>query len=808
MNPELEDLDPEELQRFLRIMRPLPPEDRRGKIAELRLSGEIDGGLLRALEEYFHDDSSPELVPGSLFGKYTITDLLGEGGMGRVYQAWDPDLMRNVAIKLIQPDLVDLENEFREQGKRSPKQLFDEETTALASLRHAGIVSIYERGFAEDGTGNDLPYCAMELVNGAPLDRYCQERRLRVDDCIEVVRQVCDAVGYAHSRRVVHRDLKPSNILVDNRGQPRVLDFGLALVLDKCSPVDLLSLGMGSPGYLAPEQLSHEFGKVGYATDVYALGVILYVLLGKRLPCSANPSDPSFRKSVTREVPARLGAIDPECAGEIEEIVATCLEKFADDRYPNAYALQSVLTSCLEQRRLDNLARKLGVGAAPGSQKPPSQRQTPASPPVPRPSSEAPTVFHDPSVPAAAPAPATSPVSMQRDFPPAPTPTSIVSPDPPTTFPTAPRSADPNRSSRILVSVVAGSVCLLGVALIVPGILQQLGGGSGITEEGIRGIQSALDRGADLFGQSRYEEALEAFDEVLEEDPDHEIALLNRGRAFQALGETERARSDFERLLREDPELELVKNLLAMLDSTAPGASNGAQATSTAPVSSPSESPTTTTPSGTLEERYQAGLANFRSSEFRSAVETLSQVTAESPHYKEADINMAMAHFYLGETEEALAKFGDVIDANPDASNAYNLRGQCHHMLGNPSEAVKDFDNLIRLVPDYVEGYNRRGQSHLMLKNYDKALDDFERVTELQADSSIGYEFIGRTRIEMGDYENAVRSLDVAARKNPNDADIFYFRSIAYEKLGNDRDREKDLERALELNPGVRQQHE
>src|SRR5690606_38884640 len=139
---------------------------------------------------------------------------------------------------------------------------------------------------------------------------------------------------------------------------------GLAVVLDKCSPVDLLALGAGSPGYLAPEQISHEFGKVGYPSDVYALGVILFELLSRRKPYHADPANPAFRATVTKTVPPKLGAIDRGLSGEIETLVATCLAKHPADRYPNANALQSVLAACLEKRRLSRLAQELGLRRA------------------------------------------------------------------------------------------------------------------------------------------------------------------------------------------------------------------------------------------------------------------------------------------------------------------------------------------------------------------------------------------------------------------------------------------------------------
>ena len=827
MKNMLEDFDPNELQRIMQIMRCYSPAERGTKLNELAAAGEIEQPLLDALREYFPDTPSIELGLGSSFGKYTITDLLGEGGMGRVYQAWDPDLMRNVAIKLIRPDLLGLENEYRKKGLRSPEQLFQEESSALASLQHAGIVSIFERGFARGPGDVEIPYCAMELVNGDPLRRYCLERHLGVDDCLELMRQVCGAVGYAHSRKIVHRDLKPDNILIDHVGQPRVLDFGLAVVLDKSSPVDLLSLGMGSPGYLAPEQISHEFGKIGYATDVYALGVTLYELLGKKRPYYVDPSKTEFRNTVTRTVPPKLGALDRNLGGEIETIVATCLEKHPADRYSSANVLQSVLTSCIEKRRLSRLARELGFKKDGPPPLPITNPQAPARNSAGAfPDGEA-TIFDDRRSIAPARSPSQEPKAMAA-------PKAFLSPaaSPELAIPHAPDSLiiDPGKATRIKVWLTAGGVCLIGAGLIIAGLSGNRGSGEPkITTEGIRSFQSALFSGADLYDSDHFQEAAEAFTLALEQEPENEIALIGRALSHQKLGEASTAASDVKKLVDKAPGSPLVQRLLNQLltgeDARTPELSmteivDGSWKRTSAPPSppketprespgeSPGESPKEKIESLSVEEDYQKGVSQVQSGQLQQAIETLKAVTSKSAHYKEADMNMAVAYFNLGQFDNALRKYDEIIAAYPEANNAYNFRGQCHLEAGEYEKAVTDFTEFLRLTPEFSTGYNFRGQAYLKLKDYEKAEVDFTTMIALEPGSSISHEFRGRARIGLKKYAEAILDLNRAAAIAPTDADIFYFLSKAQSGIGNTAESARNLTLARQLNPGVVERNE
>jgi hypothetical protein len=183
----------------------------------------------------------------SNIGRYRVLRLLGEGGMGVVYEAEQEQPRRLVALKVIKPGLASVEVLRR----------FEQESLALARLQHPGIAQIHEAGTADTGFGPQ-PYFAMELIRGDSLREYAEEHRLNTRQRLGLMVKICDAVQHAHNRGLIHRDLKPGNILVDETGQPKILDFGVARVTDSDSQAtrqtDLGQL-VGTLAYMSPEQI-------------------------------------------------------------------------------------------------------------------------------------------------------------------------------------------------------------------------------------------------------------------------------------------------------------------------------------------------------------------------------------------------------------------------------------------------------------------------------------------------------------------------------------------------------------------------
>jgi WD40 repeat protein/serine/threonine protein kinase len=270
-------------------------------------------------------------------GSYRILGLLGAGGMGIVYRAEQHSPRRDVALKVIRGGLASVEIVRR----------FEKEAHVLARLDHQGIARVYDAGVFEGPAGPE-PFVAMELVQGEPLLRHVERMQLSRDQRIELLTRVCDAVAHAHEHGVVHRDLKPSNVIVKSDGQPKVLDFGVALIVhgETDASTRQTSVGelIGTLPYMSPEQLSGDPERVDERSDVYALGVMAYEMLAGRLPHDLGGIPvPAAARIVIERTPARLGEIDRALRGDLETIVGKALEKDHEQRYACARELAADL---------------------------------------------------------------------------------------------------------------------------------------------------------------------------------------------------------------------------------------------------------------------------------------------------------------------------------------------------------------------------------------------------------------------------------------------------------------------------------
>jgi serine/threonine-protein kinase len=264
-------------------------------------------------------------------GAFRVVREIGRGGMGRVFLGERADGLfeQRVAIKLIQ------------HGAPGVLRRFVEERRILAMLEHPGMARLVDGGITDSG----LPYFAMELVEGEPIDRYCEAHELTLDQRLELFADVCDSVAYAHQHLVVHRDLKPSNILVTATGQVKLLDFGIAKLLGGPGREDLTRTGFTAmtPEFAAPEQV--RGGPVSTATDVYALGVLLYLLVSGSRPYDLRGRSPAeIERVVCQEPPPKPSsrappAVSRRLRGDLDLIVMTALQKDERRRYQSPAAL-------------------------------------------------------------------------------------------------------------------------------------------------------------------------------------------------------------------------------------------------------------------------------------------------------------------------------------------------------------------------------------------------------------------------------------------------------------------------------------
>ncbi len=348
-------------------------------------SGLLDGDAVAAVPGVLTRDSDGMPADG-VAGPYRLLYLLGEGGMGVVWLAERTDgaYEQQVAVKVLK----------RGMDTHAILRRFLQERRILARLQHKHIVRLVDGGMSSDGR----PFYVMDFVDGKPITTYASGQALDVRDRVALLVKVADAVSYAHSQLIVHRDLKPSNVLVDHQGEPRVLDFGIAKLIEESGEQTATGTGMRvlSPAYAAPEQILGE--AIGTATDVYALGLMLCELLTGQLPRQRRGATPAqLALDASQEVVDRastlagkLGVdqlrelygedadaaqISRNIAGDLDLIITTALQREPARRYATAAAFADDLRRWLEARpiaaradstayRFNRFVRRHQVGVA------------------------------------------------------------------------------------------------------------------------------------------------------------------------------------------------------------------------------------------------------------------------------------------------------------------------------------------------------------------------------------------------------------------------------------------------------------
>lgn len=286
------------------------------------------------------DPDEPEALPEAT-GRYRILREIGRGASAIVFEAQQEMPRRRVAVKLLRPGPLN----------RPAMRRFQFETELLGRLEHPFIARIYDAGTTDVGLGPQL-FFAMELVDGQPLLQYARGHDLSVRQRLELLTRICEGVHHAHTKGVVHRDLKPHNIYVDSKGEPRILDFGVARAAD-CDAATMTRTAVGqligTLQYMSPEQVAGRPDGIDSRSDIYALGVIGYQLLADRLPydVAAMALPEAVRVIAEREAP-RLGSIDRRLRGDVETIVAKAMEKDRHRRYQSAADLAADLRRHLD----------------------------------------------------------------------------------------------------------------------------------------------------------------------------------------------------------------------------------------------------------------------------------------------------------------------------------------------------------------------------------------------------------------------------------------------------------------------------
>jgi serine/threonine-protein kinase len=298
------------------------------KVKKLRVAGEtVVFGSSKKEGTVIMDstDTKPTL------GRYEVMKELGRGAMGVVYLGKDPKINRDVAIKTLRYEEIDVEQ------VPEIKTRFFREAEAAGKLSHPNIVRVYDVG--ED---NDIAYMAMEFLEGSDLARYCaRESRLPFGEVLRVITNVAEALDYAHLNGVVHRDIKPANIMLLNNKELRVTDFGIARVME--SSKTQTGMVLGTPSYMSPEQIAGR--KVDGRSDLFSLGVVFFELLTGDRPFKGD-SIATLMYNITSTPPVSIKKLDPRIPMCIVEIIDKLLQKNAEDRFSRGKDIIDDINKC------------------------------------------------------------------------------------------------------------------------------------------------------------------------------------------------------------------------------------------------------------------------------------------------------------------------------------------------------------------------------------------------------------------------------------------------------------------------------
>ncbi len=290
-----------------------------------------DGSVLSLNDPY-------RLVGRTLLDKYRLDALVGLGGMGAVYYAYHSGIDRHVAFKILQPNIA--------IGDEHVVELFEREAKLAGRLTHENIVDVKDAGHTDEG----IAYIVMEWLEGRTLEEELSELgQLDFKRAAGIVRQIAAALGEAHGKHVIHRDLKPGNIMLvdapDGRDHVKVLDFGIGKVIEETTSSSPVSAVMGTPHYASPEQLTVG-GNIDGRSDIYTLGIILYRMLGGKLPFNSSSMGELIEMQLTA-TPAPLTRLRPETPPRIERLVSRMLAKDPEQRPQSAAEVTALLDQAL-----------------------------------------------------------------------------------------------------------------------------------------------------------------------------------------------------------------------------------------------------------------------------------------------------------------------------------------------------------------------------------------------------------------------------------------------------------------------------
>lgn len=685
----------------------------------------------------------------SALSKYRIIAKLGAGGMGEVYKAEDPALLRTVAIKVMS-----------KQGEHTSDAAtrFLREARAASTFNHPNIVTIYEIGETGEHT-----YIVMEYVDGRSLRDLIKTRQVKPEGIILITLQICDALAEAHSRGIIHRDIKPENILLTDRGRVKLVDFGLAKTVSNQSKggataaESLTDSGtvMGTLSYMSPEQLRGE--QLDERTDIFSFGIVLYEMITGELPFQGANSF-EVAASILKDPAFEIGTVPQPLPAGIKTLVGRLLEKQRRDRYAS-FAEIKVAVESLGQAALPSPAGDLHPTIA-----------------LPIPASSSRSISLAAAIRSSSRAVAAPPTILVL-------PLQSVGTDERSSYigiglahaittdlakiqglsvlsksARAGRLDEAGHGVRQLAQELGATILLEGEVMRageIIGVMARLTDAE--TGRVIWGSQYRGDA-ADLFSiqDAVCESIAEALKLGISSDLRDEIArppttnidafeFYSRGRAFLE-------RRDVKENI--DYAIQMFEEALSLDESFALAYA------------------------GLGEAYWQKYQITHDSAWVDAAISASDHALVLDPNQAQVHISLGIIYHGTGKIDSAIQEFERAIELQPVSDDAQKWAGQCWQRKGDMEKAVRCFQTAIRIRPGYWENYNRLGICYYFFGRYSDAAEQFRRVISIQPDNYLGYNTLGGIYNLLGLYEDAVAMHRRAIEIYPNPS--------SYTNLGTD----------------------
>ena len=678
------------------------------------------------------------LQTGQEFGRYLIEGELGRGGMGVVYKAYDNQLKRVVALKVIL------------RGDRTDVIRFMRESTAMAQLDHPGIVSLYDFG------EQPLPHITMEYVEGFTLAHLIKEKKVRPLFLIEVMIKVCEALAHAHKYKVLHRDIKPSNIMISRKGEPKIMDFGLAKISND-SQQSLSKSGdvLGTILYMAPEQVT---GNPTYRSDIYSIGATIYEALTYRNVYQGENYHNVFFQ-ILHNTPIPLRQLNPDISPYFEAVCLKCLAKKQNKRYGSFKQLVRELKNLRDHRPLT--AKKYTSWDTFKSF-----------------ANKHKMLFSGIVIIAIVLCLSFFAVIREKDK------TKIA----------LNKVTDEKNKTKIALNKVMNA---LDYSLKKYEPLRKDKHFSSLFSEVFEYVEEYGENQDWSFVKAyitsqtgNIQKSVGYYTTQIRKNPGDVNAYRNRGLLYSKMGKHKKALSDFEKLIQLSPNYAEAYNNCATayleLNNYEKALANYHKAIELNPL--------------LFRGYYGKGLVYLNQKKYEKALQYCNKAIELNSDFFRIYNTRGIIYRNLRKYHQAFADYKKVIELKPLYIHVYRNRGFLFYSLGRYEEALADFSKTVTLNPKYHDGYYNRAMTYKNLAKYLEAINDYNKAIEIKPHNPLAYSERAFVFFLLGKYERAILDYSTAIKQKPKYYQAYLNRSGCYIKLKQYTQAIEDLTYATSIN--------